>query len=265
MSRISTVFEGLKEAGRGGLIPFVTAGDPSAEVTLEVMDALVAGGADIIELGIPYSDPMADGPVIQAASERSIAAGTSVATVLDLVRRFRVRHQVPVVLFGYYNPIFQYGEERFARDASDAGADGCLVVDLPPEEAGPFTTRLNAAGMDFIALLTPTSGPERIAAVKGVASGFVYYVSLKGVTGADAKGAYDELGPRVAELREALNLPVGVGFGISTAEDVRAVTRHAEAAVVGSALIREMAPQNGEGAEVASRAQQYMMNLRQGL
>ena len=264
MSRIEATFSTLAREGRRGLIPFVTAGDPNLDITLEVLDELVRGGADIIELGIPYSDPMADGPVIQAASERAIAAGVTVSAILNLVSRFRERHDVPIILFGYYNPIFQYGEEKFAEDASAAGADGCLVVDLPPEEAVNFATVLRSQNMDFIALLTPTSGTERIAAVKRVASGFVYYVSLKGVTGANAQGAYDELGPRIEELQKALDLPVAVGFGISTASDVQEVTKHADAAVVGSALIRAMEADSPPLSDIPARAGTFLRGLSIG-
>ena len=264
MSRIEAKFKAMGEGQRKGLIPFVTAGDPDLATTRKVLNELVTAGADLIELGMPYSDPMADGPVIQAASERAIAAGVNISGVLDLVRDFRKEHDTPIILFGYYNPIFQYGDAQFAEDAAAAGADGCLVVDLPPEEAGPFASQLQARGMDFIALLTPTSGPDRMEAVKRVASGFVYYVSIKGVTGAETKGIYDGLGSRINDLQGLLELPVAVGFGISTANDVQEVTRHADAAVVGSALIRAMAPDSPPFSEVPLRAGHFLKELSAG-
>lgn len=265
MSRIEKVFSAMKKEDKKGLIPFITAGDPSLSLTLEVLKELSRAGADIIEVGIPYSDPMADGPVIQAASERAIESETSIAGILDMIRLFRKNHDTPLVLFGYYNPILQYGEERFAQEAAQAGADGCLVVDLPPEEAGHFAAVLAAQDMNFIALLTPTSDSSRIEAVKRVASGFVYYVSLKGVTGAASGGVYEGLGDRIEELRTALDLPIGVGFGISTPEDVRAVGEHADAVVVGSALIRHMDAETGSELEISTRAYDFLQSLRHAL
>ena len=261
MSRIESVFSQLGREDKQAIIPFLTAGDPSAETTLGLLKMLAEEGADVIELGMPYSDPMADGPVIQEASERALAAGMDVRGVLEIVRQFRKEWDTPIILFGYFNPILQYGELEFARDAKEAGADGCLVVDLPPEEAECFVNALRKEKLDFIALLTPTSGPERMESARRIASGFLYYVSLKGVTGAARKGAYGELGPRIDTLRQAVGLPVAVGFGISSRADVAEVIAVADGAVIGSSFIR--AVQNGgptrEGMIQAGRA--YFQDL----
>jgi tryptophan synthase alpha chain len=225
------------------LIPYVTAGDPYADVTPELMLALARAGADIIELGVPFSDPMADGPVIQQASERALARGIGLRHVLQMVREFRARDDVtPVVLMGYANPVERYGADRFVVDAQAAGVDGVLVVDYPPEECEGFAARLREHGLDPIFLLAPTSTDERMAQVGRIASGYVYYVSLKGVTGAghlDA-GAVAEMLPRI---RRHVGLPVGVGFGIRDAASAQAVGRSADAVVIGSALVQLLATQ----------------------
>jgi tryptophan synthase alpha chain len=241
MSRIAATFRGL--GGRKALIPYVTAGDPYADVTPELMLALAQAGADIIELGVPFSDPMADGPVIQQASERALARGIGLRHVLQMVREFRARDDVtPVVLMGYANPVERYGADRFVADAQAAGVDGVLVVDYPPEECEGFAARLREHGLDPIFLLAPTSTDERMAQVGRIASGYVYYVSLKGVTGAghlDA-GAVAEMLPRI---RRHVGLPVGVGFGIRDAASAQAVGRSADAVVIGSALVQLLATQ----------------------
>jgi tryptophan synthase alpha chain len=241
MSRIAATFQAL--GGRKALIPYVTAGDPYADVTPELMLALARAGADIIELGVPFSDPMADGPVIQQASERALARGIGLRHVLQMVREFRARDNVtPVVLMGYANPVERYGADRFVVDAQAAGVDGVLVVDYPPEECEGFAARLREHGLDPIFLLAPTSTDERMAQVGRIASGYVYYVSLKGVTGAghlDA-GAVAEMLPRI---RRHVGLPVGVGFGIRDAASAQAVGRSADAVVIGSALVQLLATQ----------------------
>jgi tryptophan synthase alpha chain len=241
MSRIAATFQAL--GGRKALIPYVTAGDPYADVTPELMLALARAGADIIELGVPFSDPMADGPVIQQASERALARGIGLRHVLQMVREFRARDDVtPVVLMGYANPVERYGADRFVVDAQAAGVDGVLVVDYPPEECEGFAARLREHGLDPIFLLAPTSTDERMAQVGRIASGYVYYVSLKGVTGAghlDA-GAVAEMLPRI---RRHVGLPVGVGFGIRDAASAQAVGRSADAVVIGSALVQLLATQ----------------------
>ena len=237
MSRLATRFEGLRAAGRKALIPFVTAGDPHRSVTVPLMHALVAAGADAIELGVPFSDPMADGPVIQRASERALLHHTSLHDVLDMVREFRQGDTAtPVVLMGYLNPIEVMGYPAFAGAAAQAGVDGVLTVDLPPDEGHDLLVALRAVDVDPIYLIAPTSSPARIEKICSAASGFVYYVSLKGVTGA----AHLDLGPveqKLALIRERTTLPVGVGFGIRDAATAARVARIADAVIVGSALV----------------------------
>ncbi|UCE88522.1 MAG: tryptophan synthase subunit alpha [Pseudomonadota bacterium] len=238
MSRIETAFARLREAGRKALVPYVTAGDPNPGVTVPVMHAMVEAGASIIELGVPFSDPMADGPVIQRATERALMHDVTLDNVLDMVREFREQDDTtPVVLMGYLNPVEVMGYARFAQKASDAGVDGVLTVDLPPEEAGPLREALRAHGLDPIFLLAPTTDDTRINAVTNAAGGFVYYVSLKGVTGA-ANLDVDGVARRVAHIRALTLLPVGVGFGIKDAATAAAVAEFADAVVVGSALVR---------------------------
>ncbi|WP_025770417.1 tryptophan synthase subunit alpha [Thioalkalivibrio sp. HK1] len=237
MSRIARRFESLAERGRTALIPFVTAGDPDASTTLTLMHEMVDAGADILELGIPFSDPMADGPVIQRAGERALAAGMHFEGVLDIVRAFRKRdRQTPVVLMGYLNPLEAAGGVESGVRAAAAGADGFIVVDLPPEEAQDFAPAVNEAGIDTIFLLSPTSNDERIARICALARGFVYYVSLRGITGAAGLDA-EEVAQRVAHIKAMTDLPVGVGFGIRSPEDAAKVARVADAVVVGSAIV----------------------------
>ncbi len=237
MSRIAGVFAALKEQGRQALIPFVTAGDPTPDFTLPMMHALVEAGADIIELGVPFSDPMADGPVIQRASERALEHHMSLHGVLDIVREFRKTNEAtPVVLMGYLNPLEVMGYEAFAEEASAAGVDGVLTVDIPPEEGERFVPTMKAKGIDPIFLLAPTSHRARIERITSAASGFVYYVSLKGVTGA-ANLSLDSVREKLAEIRSCTDLPVGVGFGIKDAEMAAAMSQFADAVVVGSALV----------------------------
>ncbi len=237
MSRLATRFDELRKGGRKALIPFITAGDPHRSVTVPLMHALVAAGADVIELGVPFSDPMADGPVIQRASERALLHHTSLRDVLDMVQAFRAQDgATPVVLMGYLNPIEVMGYQAFAAAAADAGVDGVLTVDLPPDEGHDLLVALRAVDLDPIYLIAPTSGPDRIAKICSAASGFVYYVSLKGVTGA----AHLDVAPvaaKLAEIRKRTTLPVGVGFGIKDAETAARVARIADAVIVGSALV----------------------------
>lgn len=241
MSRIAECFAHLKATGRKALIPYITAGDPTPFVTVDAMHALVKGGADIIELGVPFSDPMADGPTITKAHERALKHNTSLNDVLAMVREFRTRNATtPVVLMGYLNPVEAMGYARFAELAADAGVDGVLTVDLPPEEAEGLTGELRARGLDPIYLLAPTTTPERIRLITAAASGYVYYVSLKGVTGAATLdvGAVAE---RIATIRTLSNLPIGVGFGIKDAASAAAVAAHADGVVVGSVLVEAVA------------------------
>jgi tryptophan synthase alpha chain len=246
MSRIAGVFAALREQGRQALVPFVTAGDPQPDVTLPLMHAMVEAGADLIELGVPFSDPMADGPVIQRASERALAHHVSLHDVIDIVRRFRETDtQTPVVLMGYLNPIEAMGYEAFADSAAVAGVDGVLTVDIPPEEGGEFVPAMKRHGIDPIFLLAPTSHRARIERITSTASGFVYYVSLKGVTGA-ANLSVDSVRDKLAEIRACTDLPVGVGFGIKDAETAGAMARIADAVVVGSALVSRIEANAGQ-------------------
>ncbi len=242
MSRIESTLAALKKQNRKALIPYVTAGFPFADITPELMHGMVAGGADIIELGVPFSDPSADGPVIQKAGDRALAFGVGLVQVLGMVRTFREKDsKTPVVLMGYANPIEAYDVKRgagaFVRDAAAAGIDGVLVVDYPPEECVAFAALLREYGLDLIFLLAPTSTPERMAQVAKVASGYVYYVSLKGVTGAGSLdiGAVETMLPRI---REHVDIPVGVGFGIRNAATAQAIGRVADAVVIGSKVIQ---------------------------
>lgn len=238
MSRIRTRFEALAAAGRTALIPYITAGDPDADSTVALLHGLVDAGADILELGVPFSDPMADGPVIQAACERALAGGTSLRDVLDMVRTFRRDDaDTPIVLMGYLNPLESMGIERFASAAAEAGVDGILAVDLGADEAGDVAPLFTAAGLDTVCLVAPTTIESRLARVAEHASGFLYYVSLKGVTGAASLdvAALDE---RLAMIRRHASQPLAVGFGIGTPEAAAAVARVADGVVVGSALVR---------------------------
>lgn len=241
MSRLATRFESLKEKGRTALIPFITAGDPQPDVTVKLMHALVAAGADVLELGVPFSDPMAEGPAIQQACERALAHNISLRDVLGMVKDFRDKDSdTPVVLMGYLNPIEVMGYDIFARDAAVAGADGVITVDLPPEEAEDYLAAFKTHGLDPVFLLAPTSTKERISRVAAAAGGFVYYVSLKGVTGA---GHLDmnEVRSKLNEIREQVSLPLGVGFGIKDTETAAAVAQVADAVIVGSALVSRIA------------------------
>ncbi len=238
MSRIQTTFAALSAQGRKGLIPFITAGDPEPGLTVALMHALVEGGADVIELGVPFSDPMADGPVIQRASERALANGVSLTQVLGWVREFRQRDAAtPVVLMGYANPIERMGERAFAQAAREAGVDGVLVVDYPPEECEAFAHLMREHDVDPIFLLAPTTTDARIAQVARVASGYLYYVSLKGVTGSGALDL-DSVAARLPVIKRHANLPVGVGFGIRDAQTARAIASVADAVVIGSRLVQ---------------------------
>ncbi|KQP03058.1 tryptophan synthase subunit alpha [Pseudorhodoferax sp. Leaf265] len=267
MSRIATTFAQLKQQGRKALIPYVTAGFPYADVTPELMHAMVAAGADVIELGVPFSDPMADGPVIQAAGEKALALGVGMVQVLAMVKAFRDKdQQTPVVLMGYANPVERYeqrhGADSFPRDAAAAGVDGVLVVDYPPEECVDFAARLRAKDIDLIFLLAPTSTDERMRQVAEVASGYVYYVSLKGVTGAGTldTAAVEAMLPRI---RRHVQLPVGVGFGIRDATSAQAVGRVADAVVIGSRIIQLLDDQ--PRAQVAPTAAAFLRGIRSAL
>jgi tryptophan synthase alpha chain len=237
MSRIADKFRELRKKNRIALVNYVTAGDPSPELTADLVVKLEESGADIIELGVPFSDPMADGPAIQLASERALKKGTTLKMVLDIVKSIRERSRVPIIIFGYYNPFFKYGLEKFSKDAAEAGADGVLVVDLPPEEAGELKVHTDKAGLDLIFLLAPTSTGERIGLVSKNASGFVYLVSVTGITGVRPGMDYS-LEDLTSEIKQHTTLPVGIGFGISSPEQVSRIAGYADAVIVGSAIVR---------------------------
>ncbi|ABI56586.1 tryptophan synthase subunit alpha [Alkalilimnicola ehrlichii MLHE-1] len=241
MNRLEKRMSACRKAGRKALIPYITAGDPGPEHTVPLMHALVGAGADVLELGVPFSDPMADGPVIQAACERALAHGTTLRDVFDMVRRFREQDgETPVVLMGYLNPVEYLGPAVFAEEAAAAGVDGVLTVDLPPEEAAPFTQAFAANDLCPIFLVAPTTAGERLEAVCQAARGFVYYVAIKGVTGV-AELDVDDIARRVSAVRARTDLPVGVGFGIRDAESAARVGAVADAVIVGSALVNRIA------------------------
>ncbi|MEP6791682.1 MAG: tryptophan synthase subunit alpha [Ramlibacter sp.] len=267
MSRIDTRFALLKTGGRKALIPYVTAGFPYADITPDLMHGMVEAGADVIELGVPFSDPMADGPVIQKAGEKALALGIGTAQVLEMVRKFRGRDSTtPVVLMGYANPVERYdlkhGKEAFIRDAASAGVDGILIVDYPPEECEEFAAKLRAAGMDLIFLLAPTSTDQRMQQVARVASGYVYYVSLKGVTGAGNLDT-DAVGRMLPRIRNHVKLPVGVGFGIRDAATAQAIGKVADAVVIGTRLIQIIQEQPHE--KVVPAAVDFLRGIRAAL
>lgn len=260
MSRIQATFEQLARDGRKALIPFVTAGDPEPGMTVPLMHALVEAGADVLELGVPFSDPMADGPVVQRASDRALKHGVSLERVLAFVQAFRSGNQTtPVVLMGYANPIEAMGADRFVDKAQRAGVDGALVVDYPPEECESFARLVRSRGMDMIFLLAPTSSDARIAAVARLASGYLYYVSLKGVTGASHIDL-DEVAEKIPRIRGQSRLPVGVGFGIRDAAAARAVAQFADAVIIGSAIIQQM--EAAPAAEQVRCAGRFLQGIR---
>lgn len=261
MGRIENAFKTLKQQAKKGFIPFITAGDPDLATTEELLLVLANSGATLIELGVPFSDPMADGPVIQRASERALKHGFSLQEILDTVTRARKQIDIPIILFSYYNPLLQFGVNRIAKAAKDAGLDGVLVTDLTPEEAGEFESELRANGLDMIFLIAPTSTDERLKLVAQHASGFIYAVSRAGVTGTrDAVSAEAE--KLVHRMRQFSELPIAVGFGISNAEQVRDVNRYADAVVVGSAIVAEM-ERRTEEPELAQQIGKFLTGLQE--
>ncbi|SEI39240.1 tryptophan synthase subunit alpha [Frateuria terrea] len=263
MNRIDRRFAALKEASRTGLIPFVTAGDPAPQGAVALMHALVAAGADVIELGVPFSDPMADGPVIQHASERAIARGVGLGDVLRWVGQFRQRDaDTPVVLMGYLNPIEMHGYARFGQDAARAGVDGVLIVDCPLEESAVLEP-LRVAGLRQILLAAPTTAPARMAQLCESAEGFLYYVSFAGITGA-ARLSTADIAARVAEVRTRAKAPVAVGFGVRDATSAKAIAGFADAVVIGSALVERLAGAT-EADEIATRAREFLAPIRKAL
>lgn len=265
MSRLQQRFKSLREQSRSALIPFITAGDPYPEATIDIMHALVAAGADAVELGVPFSDPMADGSVIQAACERALVHNVSVRRVLQMVAKFREQDaHTPVVLMGYLNPIESMGEDCFAKAAATAGVDAVIPVDVAIEEAGCIAPQLQAAGLNTIYLLAPTTSEARMAKICAQAQGFVYYVSVKGVTGSSRLDVA-VLGDRIAAIRRHTTVPVAVGFGIRTAEDAAAVARVADAVVVGSALVELIAKHADEPERMLSAVANLLAHMRQAM
>ena len=267
MSRIAATFDALKADGRRALIPYVTAGFPFADITPELMHGMVAAGADVIELGVPFSDPMADGPVIQKAGEAALALGIGMKQVLAMVAAFRATDATtPVVLMGYANPVERYdgthGAGTFVRDAAKAGVDGVLIVDYPPEECEAFAAELRAAGIDLIFLLAPTSTDARMAQVARLASGYVYYVSLKGVTGAGHLDT-EAVGRMIPRIRDHVSIPVGVGFGIRDAATAQAVGSAADAVVIGTKIIQLIEQQPRD--RVVPVCSEFLAGIRQAL
>ena len=263
MSRLAATFAGLAQQGRKALIPFITAGYPAPGLTVPVMHALAKAGADVIELGVPFSDPMADGPVIQRSSERALKHGVSLRDVLAAIAEFRKTDRVtPVVIFGYANPIEAMGLERFADAAKQSDADGVLVVDYPPEEAQPLVSLLDARGIDTIFLLSPTTTDERLAQVARLGRGYLYYVSLRGVTGAGNINLAD-VAARVKHVRGFAKLPVGVGFGIRDAATASAIAAISDAVVVGSALIQAM--EKARPDNVTAEVTRFITPIREAL
>ena len=262
VSRIDATFAALKKSDRRALIPFITAGDPSPAATVPIMHALVEAGADVIELGVPFSDPMADGPVVQRSSERALAQGTRLRDVLGMTAEFRKTNATtPVVFMGYANPIEAMGEAVFVNAAKDAGVDGVLVVDYPPEEAGEFSALLVSSGLAPIFLLSPTTPSSRIAIVARLARGYVYYVSLKGVTGA-ANIDVADVAEKLGNIRKYVSIPIGVGFGIRDGASARAVGACADAVVIGSALVQTIAD---AGDDAPAQAKAWLASIRSAL
>lgn len=263
MSRISDVFDAVRAANRAALIPFVTAGDPSPAHIVPMLRSLVAAGADVVELGVPFSDPMADGPTIQRASERALKAGTGLAAVLDAVGEYRREDaRTPIVLMGYANPIEHMGQGAFVARAKSAGVDGVLVVDYPPEECEAWLRVLEGSGIDPIFLLSPTSSEARIERVAAVARGYIYYVSLKGVTGASHIDTQD-VERMLARIRSRTRVPVGVGFGIRAPETAAAIARVADAVVIGSRIVEEI--ESAPAGEAAPRAGAVLLTFRRAI
>jgi tryptophan synthase alpha chain len=263
MSKIQATFERLQAQGHSALIPFITAGDPDPALTVPLMHALAEAGADVIELGVPFSDPMADGPTIQRASERALKKGVSLRRVLEMVANCRAdNNETPVVLMGYANPIEAMGVSVFGAAAYDAGVDGVLVVDYPPEESAEFVRAMRANALDPIFLLAPTSTEERIAMVAGLASGYLYYVSLKGVTGSSELDV-EAVARRIPEIHAAVGVPVGVGFGIRDAQTAKTVARVADAVIVGSRIIEEIEKSSAD--EACARVKELVSGLSRAI
>ncbi len=264
MSKITDKFVQLSASGQKALIPFVSAGDPNLATTRELVLEMERQGADIIELGVPFSDPIADGPTIQKASQRALLAGVTLKKILDLVKQIRRQSQIPLVLMSYYNPIFKYGEGQFIEDAVQAGVDGLIVPDLPPEEAGSLLLAARDTPLDIIFLLAPTSTPERIALVSKVSRGFIYYVSLTGITGAEG-AVVEQIKNKLAQIRRVSKKPVAVGFGISTPQQAARIAAQASGVIVGSAIIRIMEKHLSQPALMVQEVGKFVRRLKQAI
>jgi len=263
MGRIGEKCESLRAKNEKALIVYLTAGDPSLDVTKNLILGLEAAGVDIIEIGVPFSDPTADGPVIQAASQRALKTGTTLQGVLDLVAEIRRTSQIPILLFGYFNPIFAYGVERFAERAHQVGVDGVLVVDLPPEEAQELRIHTDTAGLDFISLVAPTTGKDRLKAIVKTATGFLYYISITGVTGTAAPKV-DDIAREVSKIRKLTKLPIAVGFGISNAAQAKEIGALADGIVIGSAVVR-LIDENKKNRNLVKIVSDYVESIKKEL
>ena len=263
MSRIEQRFSVLKTKKEKALICYLTAGDPSLDKTKEIILGLETAGVDIVEIGVPFSDPTADGPIIQAASQRALKNGATLAGILAMIESLRKISEIPIVLFGYYNPILSYGTERFAVRAREAGVDGILVVDLPPEEAFELRQFTDPQGIDFISLIAPTTGIERVRQIAQQATGFLYYISVTGVTGT-AKPQVEEVKKDVERIRKVTKLPLAIGFGISTPQQAAEMAPYADAIVVGSALVK-MIEENSKKEDLVSVVSQYAREMKKAI
>jgi tryptophan synthase alpha chain len=263
MSRIDQRLSALSTKKEKALICYVTAGDPSLDKTKEIILALEAAGVDCVEIGVPFSDPTADGPIIQAASQRALKNGTTLATILAMIESLRKNSEIPIVLFGYYNPILSFGTKRFAARANEAGVDGILVVDLPPEEAQELRLYTDPIGIDFISLIAPTTSTQRVETIARHATGFVYYISITGVTGT-AKPQVEDVRKDVMRIRKVMKLPLAIGFGISTPEQAREMAPHADAIVVGSAIVK-LIEENSRQADLVSILSNYAREMKKAI
>ncbi|MEJ2066619.1 MAG: tryptophan synthase subunit alpha [Deltaproteobacteria bacterium] len=261
MGRIANTFNALRAQGEKALVIYLTAGDPSLEVTREIVLGLDAAGVDCLEIGVPFSDPTADGPIIQAASQRALRNGTTLSAILDMIESIRTVSEIPVVLFGYYNPILSYGTERFAARAKETGVDGILVVDLPPEEAHELRQYTDPQGIDFISLIAPTTGTERMKMIASDASGFLYYISITGVTGT-AKPQVEEVAKDIQRIRTVTELPLIVGFGISTPQQASQIAPYADGIVIGSAVV-QMIEEHADKFDLVTHVAHYAKEIKE--
>lgn len=263
MGRIGKKFESLSGKNEKALIVYLTAGDPSMDVTKDLILTLEKSGVDILEIGVPFSDPTADGPIIQAASQRALKTGATLSGVLAMVADIRKVSQIPIVLFGYFNPIFAYGVETFAEDAKDSGVDGLLVVDLPPEEASELRIHSDTAGLDFISLVAPTTGRDRLKIILQNASGFLYYISITGITGTVAP-KIEDIGREVGKIRKLTKMPVAVGFGIANAEQAKAISALSDGVIIGSAIVK-LIDENRNNGELIKIISDYTKGIKTAL